>query len=68
MLSTQKILTSELNSFFLVFIYAFIDFWLCWVFAALHSCSLVAAVGAYSLAAVPRLLIVVASFVVECGL
>ena len=40
-------------------------FWLCWVFIAAHGFSLVAMSGGYSLVAVLRLLIVVASLVVE---
>ena len=48
--------------------YLFLYFWLCWVFVAVHRLSLVAASRSYSLVMVHRLLIAVASFVVEHGL
>ena len=48
--------------------YLFIYFSLCWVFVAACGLSLVVVSGGYSLAAVYRLLIKVASFVVEHGL
>ena len=48
--------------FFLRFIYLF---WLLWVFVAAHRLSLVAASGGYSLVVVCRLLIMVASLIVE---
>ena len=48
-----------------LFICLFIYFWLCWVFVAVCSSSLVAASRDDSLAAVSGLLIVVASFFAE---
>ena len=44
------------------------DFWLCWVFVAVRGLSQAEASRGCSLVAVPRLLIVVASPVVEHGL
>ena len=44
------------------------NFWLCWVFIAAHRLSLVLASRGCSLVAVFRLLIAVASLVVESGL
>ena len=44
------------------------DLWLCWVFVVVHGLSLVEASQGCSLVAVPRLLIVVSSLVVEHGL
>ena len=49
-------------------LFAFIYFCLCWVFIAMWGISLVAAIGGYSLVAVCRLLIVMASLVAEHGL
>ena len=46
-------------------IYLFIYFWLCWVFAAAHGVSLVAASRGYSLASVLRLLTAEASLVAK---
>ena len=50
--------------FFIIFIYLFI-FWLCWVFFVVGGFSLVVMSRAYSLVSMHRLLIEVASFVVE---
>ena len=47
--------------FFSVVFYLLRYFWLCWVFVAEHGLSLAAASGSYSLAAVHRFLISVAS-------
>ena len=49
-------------------LFIFIYFWLYWVFIAVHGLSLVVASGVYSLVLVHRLLIVVASLIVEHGL
>ena len=56
--------------FFNKFIYLFIIylFWLLWVFVAVRRLSLVAASGGQSFIAVYRILVVVASLVVEHGL
>ena len=43
----------------------FVDLWLCWVFVAVYSLSLVAESGGYSLVAVRGLLSVVAPLVAE---
>jgi len=48
--------------------YYFIYFWLLWVFVAVRGLSLVAMSRGYSLVAVRRLLITLASLVVELGL
>ena len=45
--------------------FIFLDFWLCWVFVAVHQLSLVAAGRHYSQAVVCGLLITVASLVAE---
>ena len=55
------------SSFFKIFIYLFIYFWLCWVFVAACGLSLVVASRDYSLLWC-QLLIAVASLVVEHGL
>ena len=49
-------------------LFIFIYFWLYWVFIAVHGLSLVVASGVYSLVLVHRLLIAVASLIVEHGL
>ena len=57
-------------SYFFKFIYFIIIifyFWLCWVFIAVSGISLVAASGRLIFVAVCRLLIAVASLVVEHG-
>ena len=46
-------------------IFKFIYFWLCWVFFAASRLSLVVGSGGYSLVALHRLLIAVASLIVE---
>ena len=55
----------DLYYIFILLIYLF---WLCWVFVAAHRFSPVAESGGFSLVAACRLLIVVASLVVEHGL
>ena len=45
-----------------------VNFWLCWVFIAVPEVSLVEANGGYSLVKVGRLLVAVASLVLEHGL
>ena len=50
------------------FIILFVSVWLCWVFVAAHGLSLTAASGGHSPAVVCRLLIAMASLVVEHGL
>ena len=53
---------------FILSIYLFIYFWLCWVSIAVRGLSLVAKTGGCSLAVVWGLPIAVASLVVEHGL
>ena len=48
--------------------FIFIYFWLYWIFIAVHGLSLVVAPGGYPLVVVHRLLIAVASLIVEHGL
>ena len=48
--------------------FVFIYFWLCWLFAAAHRLSLVAASGGYSAVVVHDLLIMVPSLVMACEL
>ena len=50
------------------FLTASVYFWLPWVFTATHGLSLIVESGGYSLAAVHRLLVEVASFGAEHGL
>ena len=54
--------------FFIILLFLFLHFLVCYVFVATHGLSLVAVSGGYSLVAVHGLLIVVASLVVELGL
>ena len=54
--------------YFLLYIYIYIYLWLRWVFVPSHGLSLVVASRGYSLVAVCRLLIAVASLVAEHGL
>ena len=56
------------NVYLLSFIYIYIYLWLRWVFVPSHGLSLVVASRGYSLVAVCRLLIAVASLVAEHGL
>ena len=58
-------LFSFLLTLFIDLFLLLLNFWLLWVFVAAHGLSLVAASGAYSLAVVGRLLLVVASLVAE---
>ena len=57
------------SHFFLIYLFYFIYFWLCWVFVAARGLSLVvASKGELSFAVVRGLLIAVASLVVQHGL
>ena len=48
-----------------LFFFNLINFWLCWAFVAVCGLSLVAASGGYSLVVVGRILVAVASLVLE---
>ena len=61
------LLPLQVKSYFF-FMYLFIYFCPCWVFIAVHGCSLIMVSGGYSLVVVYRLPIAVASLVVEHGL
>ena len=62
---SPAVLCPLLNQTLLFFFFTFIYFLLCWVFIAVRRLSPVAASGAYSLIAVCRLLVAVASLVAE---
>ena len=49
------------TAFFILSLSLFLNFWLCWIFAAVHGLSLVAESRGYSLVAVHRLLTAVTS-------